>query len=228
MTAAVDTKATAAELWGSFAGEPIQPGDVTYDEHRRVWNGAIDRSPALIARCRGVADVIAAIRFARCTALPVAVRGGGHSYPGHSVCDGGIVIAAMVSTRPASHRLPRTREDRAAAWRQEAGARSSTGRAPELDDLRLSGPALQRRSVREGGAEAPADAPAALVRSEPKPGASGHHRRAARAHGRDDLFGVDPLEIDRGGAETGVAELALDDVQRHALVRELERVGVVR
>jgi FAD/FMN-containing dehydrogenase len=47
---------------------------------------------ALIARCRGVADVIAAIRFARCTALPVAVRGGGHSYPGHSVCDAGIVI----------------------------------------------------------------------------------------------------------------------------------------
>jgi len=92
MTAAVDTKATGDELWGSFAGEFIQPGDVTYDEHRRVWNGAIDRSPALIARCRGVADVIAAIRFARCTALPVAVRGGGHSYPGHSVCDAGIVI----------------------------------------------------------------------------------------------------------------------------------------
>jgi FAD/FMN-containing dehydrogenase len=92
MTAAADTKATVGELRGSFAGELIQPGDLTYDEHRRVWNGSIDRSPALIARCRGVADVMAGILFARDTGLPVAVRGGGHSYPGHSVCDGGIVI----------------------------------------------------------------------------------------------------------------------------------------
>jgi FAD/FMN-containing dehydrogenase len=82
MTAAADTKATVGELCGSFAGEFIHPGDLTYDEHRRVWNGAIDRSPALIARCRGVADVMAGIRFARDTGLPVAVRGGGHSYPG--------------------------------------------------------------------------------------------------------------------------------------------------
>jgi FAD/FMN-containing dehydrogenase len=92
MTAAADTTATVDELRGSFAGELIQPGDLTYDEHCRVWNGSIDRSPALIARCRGVADVIAAIRFARDIGLPAAVRGGGHSYPGHSVCDGGIVI----------------------------------------------------------------------------------------------------------------------------------------
>jgi FAD/FMN-containing dehydrogenase len=81
MTAAADTTATVDELRGSFAGELIQPGDLTYDEHCRVWNGSIDRSPALIARCRGVADVIAAIRFARDIGLPAAVRGGGHSYP---------------------------------------------------------------------------------------------------------------------------------------------------
>ncbi len=57
-----------------------------------MWNGSIDRYPALIARCAGVADVIAAVRFARTHGLLVAVRGGGHSFPGYSVCDDGLVI----------------------------------------------------------------------------------------------------------------------------------------
>ncbi|MDP9228799.1 MAG: FAD-binding oxidoreductase [Actinomycetota bacterium] len=77
---------------GSLRGELSRPGDPVYDEQRRVWNGSIDRSPALIARCAGVADVISAVRFARDTGLEVAVRSGGHSFPGLSVCDGGIVI----------------------------------------------------------------------------------------------------------------------------------------
>jgi FAD/FMN-containing dehydrogenase len=81
-----------AELSASFKGELIRPGDPTYDEHRRIWNGSIDRLPALIARCGGVADVMAAVKFATSAGLPVAVRGGGHSFPGHSVCDRGIVI----------------------------------------------------------------------------------------------------------------------------------------
>lgn len=80
------------ELRASFRGELVRPADPTYDEQRKVWNGSIDRRPALIARCTGVADVIAAVRFARETGLLVAVRGGGHSFPGHSVCDGGILI----------------------------------------------------------------------------------------------------------------------------------------
>jgi len=80
------------ELGASFRGELVRPADPTYDLHRRVWNGSIDRHPALIARCTGVADVIAAVRFASETGLVVAVRGGGHSFPGHSVCDGGILI----------------------------------------------------------------------------------------------------------------------------------------
>src|SRR5687768_6017418 len=80
------------ELSASFSGDLVRPGDATYDEHRRIWNGSIDRLPALIARCGGVADLMAAVRFATSAGLPVAVRGGGHSYPGHSVCDGGIVI----------------------------------------------------------------------------------------------------------------------------------------
>jgi FAD/FMN-containing dehydrogenase len=80
------------ELGASFGGELVRPGDPAYDEHRRVWNGSIDRYPALIARCGGAADVVAAVGFAAGTGLPVAVRGGGHSLPGLSVCDGGIVI----------------------------------------------------------------------------------------------------------------------------------------
>ena len=92
---AADVRLDAAalrELMDSFGGELVRPGSATYDEHRRVWNGSIDRSPALIARCDGVDDVRAAVRFARNTDLPVAVRSGGHSFPGLSVCDGGVVI----------------------------------------------------------------------------------------------------------------------------------------
>jgi FAD/FMN-containing dehydrogenase len=80
------------ELATALRGELIGPDDRTYEERRRVWNGSIDRYPALIARCAGVADVIAAVRFARRHGLLVAVRGGGHSFPGHSVCDDGLVI----------------------------------------------------------------------------------------------------------------------------------------
>jgi FAD/FMN-containing dehydrogenase len=84
--------AAVTELTRTFAGELLRPGDPAHDEHRRVWNGSIDRVPALIARCTGVADVMAAVRFARQSGLSVAVRGGGHSFPGLSVCDGGLVI----------------------------------------------------------------------------------------------------------------------------------------
>ena len=79
-------------LAASFGGQLVRPDDPSYDEHRKIWNGSIDRHPALIARCAGVADVIAAVRFARESGLMVAVRGGGHSFPGLSLCDGGIVI----------------------------------------------------------------------------------------------------------------------------------------
>ena len=80
------------ELRASFRGDLVFPGDPSYDAHRRVWNGSIDRFPALIARCRGVADVISAARFAREHEQLVAVRSGRHSYPGLGVCDGGMVI----------------------------------------------------------------------------------------------------------------------------------------
>ena len=75
-----------------FRGDVIRPGDERYDSARSIFNAMFDRKPAFIARCTGVADVITAIRFARDTHLPVAVRSGGHSLAGHGVCDDGIVI----------------------------------------------------------------------------------------------------------------------------------------
>src|SRR4051794_32074738 len=76
----------------SLRGEGLRPGDEDYEAARRVWNGMIDRRPALIARCAGTADVIQAVNFARANTLAVAVRAGGHSVAGHGVCDGGLMI----------------------------------------------------------------------------------------------------------------------------------------
>ncbi|MFL6038008.1 MAG: FAD-binding oxidoreductase [Gaiellaceae bacterium] len=81
-----------AELTAGLRGQVVGRDDPTYDEHRKIWNGSIDRRPALIARCAGVADVMSAVKFARQHGLPVAVRSGGHSFPGHSVADDVFVI----------------------------------------------------------------------------------------------------------------------------------------
>lgn len=75
-----------------FRGEVIRPDEGEYDRARRVWNEMINKYPAIIARCTGVADVIAAVDFARENGLLVAIRGGGHNVAGNAVCDGGIVI----------------------------------------------------------------------------------------------------------------------------------------
>ena len=79
-------------LADSLQGRLLRPDDGGYDEARKVWNGMIDRRPALIARCAGAADVIAAVRFARAHELLVAVRGGGHNITGNAVCEGGLMI----------------------------------------------------------------------------------------------------------------------------------------
>ena len=81
-----------AELRTRFRGALLRPGEEGYDEARRIWNGAIDRHPALIARCAGADDVVEAIAFAREREMVVSVRGGGHAVAGHAVCDGGIMI----------------------------------------------------------------------------------------------------------------------------------------
>ncbi len=80
------------ELAGRFSGQLLQPADAGYEEARKVHNGLIDKRPALIARCRGVADVVDAVKLARKLSLEVAVRGGGHNVAGRATIDGGLMI----------------------------------------------------------------------------------------------------------------------------------------
>jgi FAD/FMN-containing dehydrogenase len=80
------------QLQASLRGELLLPSTDRYDETRKVWNGVIDKRPALIARCAGAADVLAAVTFARDHDLLVSVRGGGHSVAGKAVCNGGLMI----------------------------------------------------------------------------------------------------------------------------------------
>src|ERR1700739_4432221 len=91
-TDAILEEATVQNFADSLRGPLLSPREGGYDEARKVWNGMIDRRPALIARCAGVADVIAAVRFARTHELLVSVRGGGHNITGNAVCEGGLMI----------------------------------------------------------------------------------------------------------------------------------------
>lgn len=85
-------RAAVKELKDSLRGELLMPGNVGYDHARAVWNGMIDKRPAVIARCEGAADVANALMFAHERNLLVSVRGGGHSISGKAVCDGGLMI----------------------------------------------------------------------------------------------------------------------------------------
>ncbi len=91
----------AGALAERMQGTVLVPGDVDYDEARRIWNATIDRTPALIARCVSATDVVEAVRFAREHELLVSVRGGGHNIAGNAVCDDGLMIdlSAMKSVR---------------------------------------------------------------------------------------------------------------------------------
>jgi FAD/FMN-containing dehydrogenase len=86
----VQTQA-AATIEG-FRGQVLTPGDEGYEQARWTWNGMFDKRPALIARCSGVSDVIVGVNHAREQGLLLSVRGGGHSVPGHSTCDDGLVL----------------------------------------------------------------------------------------------------------------------------------------
>src|SRR5688572_29416384 len=92
---------TIADFGNKLRGSVIRPADPGYDTARTLFNAMIDRRPALIARCMGVADVIAAVRFAGDHGLRTAVRGGGHNVAGTSLNDGGLVIdlSAMRAVR---------------------------------------------------------------------------------------------------------------------------------
>ncbi|MEV6552687.1 FAD-binding oxidoreductase [Streptomyces sp. NPDC051597] len=86
------TSPALEQLRAALRGQLITPADPEYDTVRRVFNAMIDRRPALIVRCLGTADVLAALAYAREAGLPVAVRGGGHSIAGHGTCDGGLLV----------------------------------------------------------------------------------------------------------------------------------------
>jgi FAD/FMN-containing dehydrogenase len=91
-SAGVLEAAALDELREGFRGEVMEPGSTAYDESCTVFNGMFDRRPATILRPAGTADVIRAIGLARLSGLPLAIRGGGHSVAGFSMCEGGIVI----------------------------------------------------------------------------------------------------------------------------------------
>jgi FAD/FMN-containing dehydrogenase len=97
-----------ASFRAAFSGIVITPENPDYDSARSLWNGDIDRRPAVIARCATAAEVVAAIGFARAQGLEIAVRGGGHNYAGFASCDGGLMIdlSAMkqVTVDPAARR----------------------------------------------------------------------------------------------------------------------------
>jgi FAD/FMN-containing dehydrogenase len=89
---AVLKEAAVLEFKSSLRGPLLSARDAGYEDARKVWNAMIDKRPALIARCAGVSDVISSVNFARSNQLLVSVRGGGHNFPGNSVCNGGLVI----------------------------------------------------------------------------------------------------------------------------------------
>ena len=92
MSSIASVAGAAAELGASFGGQLLKPADPGYEEARKVHNGLVDKRPALIARCRGVADVVDAVRLATRLGLEVAVRGGGHNVAGRATIDGGVMI----------------------------------------------------------------------------------------------------------------------------------------
>src|SRR5215203_3624486 len=85
-------EATVAEFKASLRGQLLLPGEDGYDDARKLWNGMIDKRPALIARCAAAEDVIGCVNFARANDLLVSVRGGDHSAAGNALCDGGLMI----------------------------------------------------------------------------------------------------------------------------------------
>ncbi len=124
-----------------FAGKVLQPGDPTYDEVRRVHNGLIDKRPALIARCTGTADVVAAVNAAREHGWEVSVRGGGHNVAGTAVADGGLMID--LSTMKGIHADPAARTVRAQGgvlWKE-------LNRETQLHGLAVTGGAISTTGI---------------------------------------------------------------------------------
>ena len=137
------------QLSPQFTGELLRQGDSGYDDARQVWNGMYDRHPALIARCKNVDDVVAAVNFARDNELLLAVRGGGHSAVGYGVCDDGLVIDLaeinQVDVDPDdAHRARRRRHHLGPVRHGNPGARPRRDRRPLLHHRHRRAHARQR------------------------------------------------------------------------------------
>jgi hypothetical protein len=91
-TSAVVSAAAIEELRQSLRGQLLRPGESGYDAARTIWNAMIDKRPALVARCAGVADVIRSVNFVRDHGLLTSIRGGSHNVAGNAVCDGCLTI----------------------------------------------------------------------------------------------------------------------------------------
>lgn len=121
---------THEALSNELRGELLTPGSAAYDAARVVWNGMIDRRPALIARCRNAADVIASVRHARANGLAIAVRGGGHNVAGYAVCDGGLMIdMSLMNAVRVTSGLDRAYVEGGATWGDVDAATTPFGRA---------------------------------------------------------------------------------------------------
>jgi FAD binding domain len=169
------TRSALGRFRNDFRGRLISPGDEGYDAARAVWNAAVDRRPALIARAGGAGDVVTAVRFAREHSLPVSIRGGGHSAAGFAVADGALMLdlSGMRSVRvdPAARTAvaePGTLWSQLDAATGEFGLATTGGvvglhrhrRADARRRHRLAGPAGRadvrqpaRRGGRRGGRE---------------------------------------------------------------------------
>ena len=122
-----------AGLAPTFTGELLKPGDAGYDGARRVHNGLIDKRPALIARCRGVADVVDAVNLTRRLGLEVAVRGGGHNVAGRATIDGGVMIdLALMKGIHVDARSRTARAEGGTTW-------AELNRATQLHGLAVTG-----------------------------------------------------------------------------------------
>jgi FAD/FMN-containing dehydrogenase len=133
-------RAAIQDFRSSLRGTLLAPGQDGYEAARRIWNGMIDKHPALIARCADAADVARALTFARERELLLAVRGGGHSFPGYSTCDGGLMIdlSAMNSVRV--HADTRTAQVGGGAWGMHVDtAAQKEGLATTLGEISNTG-----------------------------------------------------------------------------------------
>ena len=141
MTSISSVADAVATLAPTFTGELLQPADSGYDEARRVHNGLIDKRPALIARCRGVADVVDAVNLTRRLGLEVAVRGGGHNVAGRATIDGGVMID--LALMKGIHVDPKGRTVRA-----EGGTTwAEVNRATQLHGLAVTGGVVSSTGV---------------------------------------------------------------------------------